>query len=259
MTPAQVALAEPGLPAAQVRSHAEVARRGAGGRDTAASVGERFAASAGRNFTRLAPLFEACYTRALSSTPDIGGEVMLLVVVGGMGNVERVSSEVRGNLPEELIACVEHELRLVTFAPPPKDPGIISLPLEFRCASCASTATAPADPAPEGACRSRLRGPAPEPHLSQSFPFDLASLRAVLGPSKSEARTCRRRASGGPSGAGRVELTYAPSGQVRSVRFLSTDFEATEIGECVRAAFLNACLPAYSGVDTRVQSEFIVD
>lgn len=255
MTPAQVALA-PGLHAAPVRSHAEVARTGAGGRDPA-SVGERFAASAGRNFTRLAPLFEACYTRALSSTPDIGGEVMLLVVVGGMGTVERVSSEVRGNLPEELIACVEHELRLVTFAPPPKDPGIISLPLEFRCASCASTATAPA--APEGACRSRLRGPAPEPHLSQSFPFDLASLRAVLAPSKSEARTCRRRASGGPSGAGRVELTYAPSGQVQSVRFLSTDFEATEIGECVRAAFLNACLPAYSGADTRVQSEFIVD
>ena len=72
------------------------------------------------------------------------------------------------------------------------------------------------------------------------------------------ARKCGRVVPEGPIGEGRVQLVYAPSGRVQSTRILSTWFEHTKTGDCVRAVFLDACIPPYAGELVYVNKSFTI-
>jgi hypothetical protein len=89
---------------------------------------------------------------------------------------------------------------------------------------------------------------APEPPKSTGragSTFNREAARAALNEAASQAKNCRP--AGGPSGAGRVEVRYEPSGKVAAVSLLTGKFDNTTTGSCVRMLFRRAKVPEFTG------------
>jgi len=85
---------------------------------------------------------------------------------------------------------------------------------------------------------------APKSTGKSSNTFNREAAKAALAEAASQAKNCRP--AGGPTGAGRVEVHYEPSGRVSSVN-ISSKFENTTTGSCVRMLFRRAKVPEFTG------------
>lgn len=98
----------------------------------------------------------------------------------------------------------------------------------------------------------------PEPAAaSNAPPFSKASAISALGSSASAAGSCKK--PGGPTGVGKVQVTFAPSGRVTSATVMGPPFAGTAVGGCVAGAFRRAKVPAFSGNPVTVSKSFSIN
>ena len=80
--------------------------------------------------------------------------------------------------------------------------------------------------------------------------FNRDAAKTALDDAARQAKNCRPQ--GGPSGTGRVQVRYEPSGKVASVAILTSKFENTDAGSCVRMVFRRARVPEFTGAAFKV-------
>lgn len=76
--------------------------------------------------------------------------------------------------------------------------------------------------------------------------FNREAAKSALDDAAGQAKNCRP--AGGPSGTGRVQVRYEPSGKVSNVSILTGKFENTTTGSCVKMLFRRAKVPEFTGV-----------
>jgi predicted Zn finger-like uncharacterized protein len=92
---------------------------------------------------------------------------------------------------------------------------------------------------------------------STAPPFSKASAISALGSASSAAGGCKK--SGGPTGVGKVQVTFAPSGRVTSATVMGPPFAGTAVGGCVAGKFRGAKVPAFSGNAVTVSKSFAIN
>lgn len=75
--------------------------------------------------------------------------------------------------------------------------------------------------------------------------FNREAAKTALDEAAVQAKNCRPQ--GGPSGTGQVQVRYEPSGKVSNVTILTSKFDNTTTGSCVRMLFRRAKVPEFSG------------
>jgi hypothetical protein len=85
--------------------------------------------------------------------------------------------------------------------------------------------------------------------------FNVAAAVSALNGAASAASGCGR--AGGPSGRGKVTVTFAPSGKAVSAS-VDPPFAGTPVGSCAVAAFRGAKVPAFAGSTQSVTKSFFV-
>jgi len=92
---------------------------------------------------------------------------------------------------------------------------------------------------------------------STAPPFSKASAISALGGAASAASACKK--AGGPTGVGKVQVTFAPSGKVTSATVMGPPFAGTPVGGCAASAFRRAHVPAFSGNAVTVSKSFAIN
>jgi hypothetical protein len=92
--------------------------------------------------------------------------------------------------------------------------------------------------------------------ITTAAPFDRGSAARVLNVAAAGVRTCGGQ--GGPSGSGRVQVTFAGTGTVLSVS-VDAPFAGTAAGACVTNRFRLVRLAPFSGGNVTVSKSFTVD
>jgi hypothetical protein len=92
---------------------------------------------------------------------------------------------------------------------------------------------------------------------STAPPFSKASAISALGSAAASAGGCKK--PGGPTGTGKVQVTFAPSGRVTSATVMGAPFAGTAVGGCVAGAFRRAKVPAFSGNPVTVSKSFAIN
>ena len=115
-------------------------------------------------------------------------------------------------------------------------------------ASPADSASSSSDPPSDGVWRPWNRpGGKPlveRPRKGDGRHVDPLAAAAALRAAALSARRCKRH--GGPTGAARVDVSFAPSGVPSSVR-VGAPFSGTAVGRCIVGAFRGARMPAFQG------------
>jgi hypothetical protein len=75
--------------------------------------------------------------------------------------------------------------------------------------------------------------------------FNREAAKSALDDAAEQAKNCRPQ--GGPSGSGQVQVRYEPSGKVANVAILTSKFDNTTTGSCVRMLFRRAKVPEFAG------------
>jgi hypothetical protein len=101
---------------------------------------------------------------------------------------------------------------------------------------------APSDPV--GAVAEEVDEP-PKSTGKSGNTFNREAAKAALDEAAGQAKNCRPQ--GGPSGTGRVQVRYEPSGKVSNVAILTSKFDNTTAGSCVRMLFRRAKVPEFTG------------
>jgi predicted Zn finger-like uncharacterized protein len=144
-------------------------------------------------------------------------------------------------------------------------------------ASAAAPApTAPAAPAPRAATNRPSEPVAPKPAApaaesepaaaepedespssgSSGAAFDASAAKTVLTAAAANASSCKQ--ADGPTGSGRVSITFAPSGRPTSVA-VTGDVAGSSVGSCVAKLFRQTRVPAFSGDPVTVAKGFSVE
>jgi len=88
-------------------------------------------------------------------------------------------------------------------------------------------------------------------------PFSKASAISALSGAAGQAGGCKK--PGGPTGSGKVQVTFAPSGRVTSATVMGGPFAGTAVGGCVAGAFRRAKVPAFAGNPVTVSKSFQIN
>lgn len=100
--------------------------------------------------------------------------------------------------------------------------------------------------------------PAPAPAPKAAGPaFNVAAAKTALNSAAAGAAGCR--APAGPTGTGKVQVTFAPSGNVTSALIVSGPFGGTPVGSCVARTFRAAKVPAFDGSPMTVSKSFTIN
>jgi hypothetical protein len=102
-----------------------------------------------------------------------------------------------------------------------------------RAAAAASTEAVETDESPKGGAD------------APGSTFNKQAAKTALDDAAAQARNCRPQ--GGPSGSGKVQVRYEPTGKVSTVSILSPQFDNTTTGSCVVMVFRRASIPAFTG------------
>jgi hypothetical protein len=94
---------------------------------------------------------------------------------------------------------------------------------------------------------------APEP---EKPPFDMTAAKAALEASAASAASCKT--ADGPTGKGKVQVTFSPSGRVTSAAVVEGTFGGTPVGGCIAKLFRGAHVPAFSGDPVTVAKGFTI-
>jgi hypothetical protein len=84
--------------------------------------------------------------------------------------------------------------------------------------------------------------------------FDKGAAIAALSGAAAQASGCKR--PGGPTGAGKAIVTFAPSGRVTSANVSGGDFGGSPVGSCVASVFRRASVPPFQGDPVTVSKSF---
>jgi hypothetical protein len=87
-------------------------------------------------------------------------------------------------------------------------------------------------------------------------PFDTGAAKAALAAASSSAASCKT--DDGPTGPGKVQVTFAPTGRATSANVIEGSFGGTSVGGCVAKIFRNAKVPAFSGDAVTVSKSFTI-
>jgi hypothetical protein len=90
----------------------------------------------------------------------------------------------------------------------------------------------------------------------EAQPFSKGAAVAALSAASSQAASCKK--IGGPTGTGKVQVTFAPSGRVTSANVSSGPFAGTSVGGCVASIFRRAKVPPFSGSQITVSKSFTI-
>jgi hypothetical protein len=120
---------------------------------------------------------------------------------------------------------------------------------------------AAAEPRPSPGGRSQPAPEKEEPASTSAFaasapPFSAQAAKSSLGAAAASAGKCKE--AGGPTGTGRVSITFASSGRPTSVA-VTGDLAGTTVGSCVARLFRGARVPAFSGEPVTVSKSFAVE
>lgn len=80
--------------------------------------------------------------------------------------------------------------------------------------------------------------------------FDRAAAMSALSKAAGAARGCKK--DDGPTGSGKVKVTFAPSGNVTSATVEGPPFAGTPVGGCIASAFRSARVPSFEGAPVSV-------
>jgi hypothetical protein len=95
------------------------------------------------------------------------------------------------------------------------------------------------------------------PPPADAQPFSKASAIAALGSAASASGSCKK--PGGPTGAGKATVTFAPSGRVTTATVAGGSYAGTSVGGCVASVFRRAHVPPFSGSSVTVSKSFQIN
>ncbi len=131
-------------------------------------------------------------------------------------------------------------------------PADTSKPASGTTPSTPAAGKTPSTTAP--AAKKEEEAPAP---VSNAGPFSISAAQAALGSAAASAGSCKK--PGGPTGAGKVQVTFAPSGRVTSATVNGPPFAGTPVGGCVASMFRRAKVPPFNGSPVTVSKSFSVN
>ncbi len=98
--------------------------------------------------------------------------------------------------------------------------------------------------------------PSPSPAPSGGGAFNVEAAKSALSSAAAQAASCAK--PGGPTGSGKVQVTFSTSGRVTSANVVSGPFGGTSVGGCVASTFRRARVPAFSGGPKTVSKSFSI-
>ena len=87
--------------------------------------------------------------------------------------------------------------------------------------------------------------------------FNRGAATSALGGAAGSAKSCKK--PDGPTGSGKVKVTFAPSGNVTSAQVQGAPFAGTSVGGCVAGVFRSARVPPFSGAPVSVTKSFNIN
>jgi hypothetical protein len=130
-------------------------------------------------------------------------------------------------------------------------------------AAAAGEATAPRRSSEPRASKARATAPAaneateaddaPKGADAPGSTFNRQAAKTALDDAAAQARNCRPQ--GGPSGSGKVQVRYEPTGKVGAVSILTPQFDNTTTGSCLVMVFRRASIPAFNGTQPVVMNK----
>jgi predicted Zn finger-like uncharacterized protein len=99
--------------------------------------------------------------------------------------------------------------------------------------------------------------PAADTAAGGGAPFSRSAAVSALNAAAGAASGCKK--PDGPTGRGRVSVTFAPSGKVSSAVVEGPPFAGTSVGGCVAAAFRRATVPPFTGSPVTVHKSFTIE
>ncbi|MCC6552553.1 MAG: zinc-ribbon domain-containing protein [Polyangiaceae bacterium] len=87
--------------------------------------------------------------------------------------------------------------------------------------------------------------------------FNRGAATAALGAAAGAAKSCKK--PDGPTGSGKVKVTFAPSGNVTSAQVQGPPFAGTPVGGCVAGVFRGARVPPFDGAPVSVTKSFNIN
>lgn len=93
------------------------------------------------------------------------------------------------------------------------------------------------------------------PAAAEAATFNRGAALAQLGAAGARASACKR--PGGPTGAGRVTVTFSPNGSASKVA-VPAPFGGTATGACLSAAYAGVHVPAFTGSAVSLPGSFRV-
>jgi predicted Zn finger-like uncharacterized protein len=206
------------------------------------------------------------------------GSVAAIIVVGGIAGIAVAMSKGR----TEPVAAVSATPSVAAAAPTP-EPVKATPPATAEDSKPAESAAAPAASAPAGAKPTAVAtGPAktgggavasPGPKAetpkketkkeesagavsSGAGSFNKEAAGQALAVAASQTSICKK--PDGPTGQGKVQVTFAPSGRATTANIVSGPFGGTAVGGCVSGVFKRARVPAFSGDPVTVSKSFSI-
>jgi hypothetical protein len=95
------------------------------------------------------------------------------------------------------------------------------------------------------------------PPPAEGGEFSRSAAQSALGSAAGAAKGCKK--PDGPTGSGKVKVTFAPSGNVTSAQVEGPPFAGTAVGGCVASAFRSARVPPFSGPPVSVSKSFSIN
>ena len=186
----------------------------------------------GRSPAGADPTAAIATTEAPIATPGVAPSAEPAASAGSAGETAPAASETITTEPERAQPRAREEQRREEHKPASSAQPTPGKPAE-------SAAPAPAAAAAGGAP-----------------PFDKGAAVSALATAAGSASSCK--VPGGPTGGGRVVVTFAPSGRATNA-VVSGDLAGTAVGGCVARVFRTARVPAFSGEPTTVARSFTVN
>jgi len=121
--------------------------------------------------------------------------------------------------------------------------------------SSAPTAEAKTETKPAETKPAETAAAAPAGDGSKEFNRGAAS--SALGAAAGSAKSCKK--ADGPTGSGKVKVTFAPSGNVTSASVVGGPFAGTSVGGCIASAFRSAKVPPFDGSPVSVTKSFTIN
>jgi predicted Zn finger-like uncharacterized protein len=87
-------------------------------------------------------------------------------------------------------------------------------------------------------------------------PFSVSAAQVALTQAATNAAGCKK--PDGPTGSGKVQVTFATSGRVTSANVAGPPFAGTPVGGCVAGMFRRAKVPPYAGNPVTVSKSFAI-